>query len=127
MRLVGSYAWDNLKLTTLYQTLSDLGGVSGAGRNTWGCGAACTLNKSTLKVQGYFSSDTDGADDGASMGVVGLDYDLSPKTCVYLAYALTENDDDANMRMSGGGHGDKVTPLTGETASGISLGLMHTF
>jgi hypothetical protein len=40
---------------------------------------------------------------------------------------VTDNDDLAAYRVSAGGHGDKVTPIAGEQAAGISAGLRYDF
>jgi len=57
----------------------------------------------------------------------GVDYALAKSTKVYVAYAYTDNEAAAKKRMTGGGHGAKVTPLAGNDPAGIAVGVIHDF
>ena len=128
VRMVGSYKWKNLKLTALYEILGNVGGVSNVDRDTLGGGVAYKLGSNTLKAQLYSTSGVDEtSDDEACMYSVGVDHDLSKNTTVYVACAATDNGENAKIKMSGGGHGEKVTPSAGDDPSGIAVGIIHNF
>lgn len=128
VRVAGSYKVGKAKITGLYENLMDVGGTSGADRSSWGLGVSYTLGKVVAQAQYYT---TDGVDarpnTGAAMYVVGCDYKLGDRTSVYLAYAMTDNEDNVANRMSGGAHGEKVTPALGKNPSGVAVGLIHDF
>ena len=134
VRAGGAVKLDNLTLMGLYEMLQNSKGVDGADRVTYGGGIAYKLSKiaaikdATVKAQYYISEETDGKPDtGATLLSVGVDYELSQKTIVYVAYSETQNDAKAAVSMSGGGHGDKITPTAGKDPSGVSLGLAYAF
>jgi predicted porin len=84
------------------------------------------MGKTALKGQ-YYWVDTDDMDADASMMAIGVDYSLDKSTKVYMAYARTDNDDNAGFSMAGGGHGAQIDPTVGETIDGLSVGLMYNF
>lgn len=128
VRMVGSYKWKNLKLTALYEILGNVNGIADTDRDTWGTGAAYELGSNTFRAQFYSTCGVEGtSDDEACMYAIGLDHNFSENTMAYIAYAATENGENACLRMSGAGHGEKVTPLTGDDPSGIAVGIIHNF
>jgi hypothetical protein len=54
------------------------------------------------------------------MIALGMDRTLSKQFRLQFVLAATNNDDLAAYRVSAGGHGDKVTPVLGEQATGLS-------
>lgn len=61
------------------------------------------------------------------MIALGLDHRLGKQFWWQFVYAATDNDQLATYRVSAGGHGDRVTPLPGEQATGFSAGLRYDF
>jgi len=129
VRVAGSYQCGRtLTLTALYEILGNVYGVSDADRDTWGSGAAYKLGDNTFRAQFYSTKGVEGISrDYANMYAVGLDHAFSKNTTAYVAYAVTENGENACFRMSGAGHGEKVTPLAGDDPSGIAVGIIHNF
>lgn len=83
-----------------------------------------------FKVQLYEADDLDNvSNSGVRMLAFGVDHKLTKKTKVYGAYALTNNDDNAQYSaFGGGGHGeDPGAAAPGDNPSGISVGIIHTF
>ncbi|MDX3773054.1 porin [Chromatiaceae bacterium AAb-1] len=113
-----------LRLTALYQNASD---IPGGDRNVYGAGASYKLGKTILRGQYYQVGDNDTADTGASLLVVGADYQLAKELTLYAAYGITSNDDLAEYRISGGGRGKQLPAIAGEDSSGLSLGIIYNF
>ena len=128
-------AW---KLTALYQTMSDVGGVSGQDNDAYGIGAAYKMGKNVLKAQYYVTSNkqlTAGApSNDASMAAIGWDYNFSKRTTAYIAYAATSNDAGTYYFVDAPGHGAEIanvagltTTVAGDDPSAFSLGMIHKF
>lgn len=127
-RLGASYTMGAIKVTGLYQTLTDIAGVDGRDRDTYGLGAAYSFGNNAVKAQWYAADELDDTDEtGANMWAIGLDHNFSKATTAYVAYAQTDNDDAATFSMAGGGHGDSIATTAGNSPSGFSVGLMHKF
>lgn len=125
IRLGASYSMGAIKVAGMYQTLSDLGGASGADADAWGLGVGFSFGNNVAKAQ-YYSVESDTTGD-ATMWAVGLDHNFSKTTTGYLAYASTDNDSGATYSVSGGGHGDNVNSVAGGNPTGFSLGMIHKF
>ena len=128
LRIVGSYTWRGLRVVGLYEALSDLGGVAGADRDSWGGGLAYTLGRTTVKG-GYYGTDgIDGAPDaGTNMLAVAVDHAFTNRTTLYGAFAVTDNASASALTMTGAGHGANVFPAPGEEPYGVAVGLNHAF
>ena len=120
VRLGAYYDFGDFRVTGLGQwaDLKASGDV-----DTYGLGLRYKMGKTALKGQ-YYWVDTDGTETDANMMAIGMDYSLDKSTKVYVAYARTDNDDNADFSMAGGGHGAQITPTVGETISGFSVGLL---
>lgn len=127
-RLAASYEMGAFKVTGMYDSYTDVAGVSGLDTTAWGLGAAFSMGNNVVKAQWYTIDAYDGTDEtGSDMWAIGLDHNFSKTTTGYLAYAQTSNDDAAARGMSGGGHGDSVGSALGGDATGFSLGMIHKF
>ena len=134
-----------LKLNAFYQTTSDNGGDSGADFDAMGFGAAYTMGKNVLKAQYYMTDNSFDLEssDSATLAV-GWDYKFSKRTTGYIAYATTDNDDNAYACVDAGGHGGEICgqanasydvatdTFTGNVNGGndpsvISVGMVHKF
>jgi len=69
-----------------------------------------------------------GANTGARMTALGVDYSFSKRTTAYLGYARTDNDSAASVGVAGNGHNNQMPTFTaGQDPRAFSLGLTHNF
>lgn len=96
---------------------------------TVGAGASYKVSdKVLIKGQAYILDAKDREDSGATLVAVGADYIINRQFRLLLAYAATDNDEQAAYRVTGGGgYGDSIATAQGETASGVSFGLRYDF
>ncbi|MBD3618698.1 MAG: porin [Chromatiales bacterium] len=137
MRLVGSYKMDALKFTALYQQAEGLGNVDGDDADMWGIGAAFNMGGgNTVKAQYYsatLESKAAGATDAeATVWAIGFDHAMSKQTSVYAAYSVSENDAGTNNGINvtpwgGTGHDNLASGVNDESASALSVGVVHKF
>ncbi len=114
----------SFRVAAMYQDASD---VPGGDRQVYGLGASYKLDKVTLRGQYYIADENDNADTGADMFVIGADYAFGKELTGYIAYGVTANDDNANYRVSAGGHDTQLATVRGKDATGLSLGLIYNF
>ena len=117
-------AW---KVIGLYHTVSAVAGTNDY--SVAGLGAAYKMGKNVIKAQ-YYMRSSDIADADSTLAAVAWDYKFSKRTTAYIAYAVTDNDNNANRSVNSGGHsdsGDAHSPSNGEDPSGISIGMIHNF
>jgi predicted porin len=128
IRIVGSLKSGGVKIAGLYEELLNVGGTSGSDRVSWGGGISYAVQKAVLRAQYYATDGVDGQPNtGSAMYAVGCDYKLDDRTVAYVSCAMTENEAAAAHRMSGGAHGEKVTPVAGGDPFGVAVGLIHNF
>ena len=127
LRLVGSYEWDNFKLSGILEYLDNVEGVNGQERSSGGFGGAYQFDEdNTFKAQFRHTSGI--SDDYESTGYsFGWDHSLSEHTRVYMAYAITLNESLANNGVTGGGHGSDAKVTAGDDSKGISFGVVHSW
>lgn len=120
-RLAGYRDFGQLRISGLLQH-ADVGySVDSAG-----LAARYQVGKLAWKGQVYtLHSARDDAD--GSMLAAGVDYQLDPALTVYAMLAHTSNEDNANFRVTRGGHGVNPATVMGEPASGLSVGLIYNF
>ena len=128
IRIGGSYTWQDLKFTALYEILRDVGGVSGTHSHAWGTGITYRYKKHRAKAQYYTSNGIAGKEHhGSGMFAFGYDYTLAESTKLYVAYASAINEAYAASGMSLAGRGDGAEPASGKDPSGLSLGIVYSF
>ena len=111
-----------------YETLTDLNGVSGADADTMGVGVGFKMGKNVFKVQYYMVGDDGATDADAATMAIGWDHNLSKRTTAYIAYAATDNDNNASYAADASGHGGEVGVAgPGQDPSVISFGMIHKF
>lgn len=120
---------DTLRLMSVYQTTTNLGGDSAKKLKVIGAGAAFNITpETTIKGHFYKSGNTKtDAKDGATMIAVGIDHTLSDTTTAYLAYASTTNEENATKTPLYWGHGESPSVDAGKDPSGISAGVVCKF
>ncbi len=127
-RAVAKYQWDEFAVSALYEGILDGGGVSGADRKSWGIGGSYALGDFVFRGQYYSTGGVDGVPDaGAYMLGGAVDWIVGERTVLYVACATTANESAATHRMTGGAHGQKVTPAAGNDPSGVACGVIHSF
>jgi predicted porin len=120
---IGAYFdFNAFRVTGLYQTATS---TADEDLDTYGLGLRYKMGNWALKGQ-YYTTSNDGTDADASMIALGVDYNLSKQTSLYVAYAMIDNDDNASYSPAGGGHGDDFDTV-GSGPSVISFGVKHNF
>lgn len=84
--------------------------------------------KADIRVQYLVADSADNSTDtGANKLGVGVYYKLDKKAKVYLAYAKTSNDVNAQFQAVDGGHGDEVKTVAGGEPTALSAGIEFKF
>ena len=129
-RLTGGYTAGAVKVVGSYKKVSDQLGTLGADFKVWGLGAAYMTGATTVKGQYYkLSNDTAGTTNAnANMLALGVDYAMSKRTTLQLAYSKVNNDSGENYGGNTGVAGaDNLAVANGSDPTRLSLGMKHTF
>lgn len=123
---LGTTYWltEQWMLTGFLQHAADL---PGGDRSVGGAGALYRFDDYSVRGQLYQSSSNDMEETGARMLVLGLDKKMAPTFTLYVSYGVTDNEEAANFSVSAGGRDTGLTPLTGQSATGLSLGMIYDF
>lgn len=123
-KIGASYKFGDLKVGAMYENMDD--NADNIGHYSWMLNAAYTMGAMTFKAEYIKASETDGGNDnGASMYAIGMDYAMSKRTTIQLTYARLDNDDNGGWDL---GQGPRVTnDSAGDTVSGFSVGVRHSF
>ncbi len=131
IRLVGSYTMNDWTLGLFWESLSDLGGVSGADRDILGLIASLKMGNNKLKFHYYDADKIDTvANSGGSLIAIGVDHNFSKLTKMYVNYATTDNDAAAafNTASGNGGHDPaSLAAAAGKDAKTYSVGMIVNF
>lgn len=131
IRLAGAYTMNDFTFGLLWETLSDIAGISGADRDAMGLVAAMKMGNNKFKFHWLNADKTDNAatDDGGDMWAIGVDHMFSKTALVYLNYASVSNDANGTFATASGngGHGDNLASVAGQDATGISAGYILKF
>lgn len=121
-RLAGGFTFGNAKIVGQYDSSEDAT-AAGNDYTAWMLGGAFTMGNVVLKAN-YMAGEVDGTNIEPEQFTIGADYNLSKRTSVYALYADGEFVDFG----SGAGSSDVVgEAVTGDGASVISLGMVHSF
>lgn len=133
LRLAASYAIGDFKVAGLFESLKDIGGFKDLNTTVIGVGASFKLGAGMVKGQLYKADEyKDMPKTGATLIALGYDHALSKNSSVYVAIAVTNNEDKAKYGMAGAGHGANpgvATDTAGnsESPSGVSFGMVTKF
>lgn len=131
LRLVGEYGLGDLTLGLFWESLSDLGGVSGTDADVLGIAAAFKFANNTLKFHIFDRDKTDNATtaNGSKMMSLGLDHALSKTTMFYVTYSTVDNDVGAarTPQSSYAGHGENIGTTAGKKPTSYSAGMIVNF
>lgn len=134
-RLAGSYdLGGGLTVGALWQSGSDLRGVAGEDRDSFGVSAAYRFGNNRIKGHFVQADEADNATattgGGADFIAVGWDHFFSKTAIGYINFAKVSNDSNAQFSLAGGpgtGHGDQYTPALGRDGSGFAVGMILDF
>ncbi|MDT8383946.1 MAG: porin [Gammaproteobacteria bacterium] len=126
--ITGAYKMNEMTFLAGYGQVSDLDGDKGdAGQVTMmTLGGSMKAGMNTFKLQ-YTMAESDVSDTASALLALGVDHKLGKNTSVYAMYAAISNDDLAGAGFTNSGHDSTVAAVTGEDASGFSLGMIHKF
>lgn len=129
IRLGARYKINNLTVNGLFQQATIKNLTADEDVQVLGAGVSYKFSAKWLgKTQVYNLDAKDREDSGATLLAVGADYVLSNQFRVLFAYAQTDNEEAAAYRITGGGgYGDAVATVVGETATGLSVGFRYDF
>jgi predicted porin len=130
MRLAGAYTMNDFTFGLFWETLSDIGGVSGADRDAMGLVASMKMGNNKFKFHWLDADKIETvADSGGDMWAIGVDHMFSKTALVYLNYASVGNDTNAafNTASGPGGHGDNLAASAGKDATAFSAGYILKF
>lgn len=130
IRLAGSYTFNDIVLGLLWESLSDIGGLSGTDRDAMGFFASMKMGNNKLKFHFLDADELDNlANTGGTMWAIGVDHSFSKTAMVYLNYASVDNDDLAafGTASGNGGHGDNLPSALGKDATAFSAGYILKF
>jgi predicted porin len=98
-------------------------------QNLAGGAIAYKMGKNTFKGGVYWAGETDkGNDDGAFLYSAGVDHNFTKTVAFYVSGAYMDNDDNANLRLGGFGHGDQARPTqAGDRVWSVSTGMRIKF
>jgi len=125
-KIGASYKFGDLAVNALYEEIDRDGAANAASRDAWYLSAVYAMGPMALKAAYGKADDADsGANTGATLWAVGLDYNLSKRTAAYVMYADLDNESSATYGMGAGG--TRYVPTAGLDASGFSIGMRHSF
>jgi predicted porin len=132
LRLAGAYTMNDFTFGLLWESLSDIGGTSGADRDAMGLVAAMKMGNNKFKFHWLEADELDNTPNtGGDMWAIGVDHMFSKTAMVYLNYASVGNDSATTTfgpASGAGGHGDNLaTAVNGADNSAFSAGYILKF
>ncbi|GHG68978.1 porin [Alishewanella longhuensis] len=112
------------QLAAFYQQSSNF---NGGDRDAWGLGVGYKFGQYNLAAQYYQAGKADNAQSNATMLALGIDRSFSQSFNCYLAFAVTDNAEQANFNVSAGGHGKRLSISPGADPMAISFGTIYKF
>lgn len=112
------------QLLGFFQNASDL--IYGD-RQLFGGGFKHRFGDYAFMAQAHHATENDLDGTSATMISAGIDYYISSNFTLYGILGVTDNEDNANYRVSAGGRDTSVTPQLGNRASGLSVGFLYNF
>ena len=132
-KLGASYSIMDFTLAAMYEKTDDsrgTGGVNLYGHRTWFLSGKYQMGAVALKAS-YANAGSDDqtiagvkGNDGAKAYTVGADYGFSKRTTVYALYTKISNDSNAGYNFINNG---AAGIGAGDTVSGVTLGVKHSF
>lgn len=123
------FQFDRATLEKVGRTNAGVGGNDQT-RNAWQIPVSYTFGPHTIQASFTKAGDVSNAataDTGAKMWVLGYDHALSKRTNVGVFYSKVDNERNGVYQPNGAGTTNGSTLLAGESASIVTLGMMHKF
>ncbi|VAW83665.1 hypothetical protein MNBD_GAMMA16-1377 [hydrothermal vent metagenome] len=127
-RVAAVYGLGDHQLGALYENI-DSDTVDEWKRNAFGINWKWQfIECADLRAQYIMVDDADNSPSTAATKIsLGVFHKLDKNAEVYVAYATTDNDDNAKFQGVDGGHGDEVKTVNGGSPSSFSLGMVYKF
>ena len=123
-RLVGSYDFGVVKINGIFDRVKVASNLVNETQKVYGLGAIVPVGKGKVTGQYYVARDISGmSDTGAKLWSLGYEHSLSKRTILKANYARLSNDSAANYQFGVASNAAN----TGETGSGIQVGIRHSF
>ena len=124
--VAGSYNLNVVKLNAIVQQTKD--DVIGTDRkvNAYALGASAPVGAGEVKLQ-YAMYDQKAIDSKAHHISLGYVHNLSKRTAVYGTVSYMDNKDSSNVGLSVKGLTEAGRPATGESQTGVQVGVRHSF
>lgn len=129
-RISMQYTIGTSKLGVIAETISvdNIAVTAHLERDVYGFNASHKMGNNTIKLQYIVADDYKGiSNSGASHLALGAFKKLDKHTQIYLAYAATDNDANAQYQGVDGGHGDEVKTDLGGSPNALSAGMVFKF
>ena len=127
LTLGGSYNLNVVKLNAiLQQTKDDVPGGSERKVNAYMLGASAPVGAGEVKLQ-YALYDQKAIDSKAHQISLGYVHNLSKRTAVYGTVSYMDNKDSSKVGLSVKGLSEVKGPATGESQTGVQVGVRHSF
>jgi predicted porin len=126
LTLAGSYNLNVVKLNAIVQQTKD--DVIGTDRkvNAYALGASAPVGAGEVKLQ-YAMYDQKAIDSKAHHISLGYVHNLSKRTAVYGTVSYMDNKDSSKVGLSVKGLSEVKGPATGESQTGVQVGVRHSF
>ncbi|WP_291477129.1 porin [Acidovorax sp.] len=126
LTLAGSYNLNVVKLNAIVQQTKD--DVIGTDRkvNAYALGASAPVGAGEVKLQ-YAMYDQKAIDSKAHHISLGYVHNLSKRTAVYGTVSYMDNKDSSKVGLSVRGLSEVKGPATGESQTGVQVGVRHSF
>ena len=125
-----SYQWQQHKLMLLLgenKTGKKMATLGGGNRvRFWQLGGAISVGKGSIPVSYMRLTRNDGHGSASKKWAIGYQYPLSKRTMLYGSYAYIDNSGSLNLGVANGSLLGP-TPVAGGSASGVDIGIRHTF
>ncbi|MFA5171155.1 MAG: porin [Sulfuriferula sp.] len=131
-KLGASYSIMDFTLAAMYEKTDDslAAGANKYGHRTWFLSGKYQMGAVALKAQ-YANAGSDDqtfgtvkGDDGAKQYSLGVDYGFSKRTTLYALYSKVSNDTNAAYGFK---EGNVAGLVAGDTISGVTVGMKHSF
>jgi predicted porin len=97
-------------------------------RNVVGVNGSLRAGAYTYAAEVLVADNSDAPGDTGALKIgLGVTRQLDAQTQIYAAFALTDNEDDAQYKAADGDHGDEINTTPGGAPSAISIGFSFAF
>ncbi|WP_453932083.1 porin [Acidovorax temperans] len=124
--VAGSYNMNVVKLNAIVQQTKDDRVAGDRKVNAYALGASAPVGAGEVKLQ-YAMYDQKAIDSKAHQLSLGYVHNLSKRTAVYGTVSYMDNKDSSKVGLSVKGLSEVKGPATGESQTGVQVGVRHSF